>query len=43
VRGLARTRSQAEEGLAVAVLANTNGDESDMTTIAGRIRAALTP
>jgi D-alanyl-D-alanine carboxypeptidase len=31
-----------EEGLSVAVLMNTNGDESDMTRIAAQLRAALT-
>jgi CubicO group peptidase (beta-lactamase class C family) len=31
-----------EEGLSVAVLMNTNGDESDMTRIAAELRAALT-
>jgi D-alanyl-D-alanine carboxypeptidase len=32
-----------EEGLSVAVLVNTNGDEREMTRIAGRIRATLAP
>jgi D-alanyl-D-alanine carboxypeptidase len=32
-----------EDGLAVAVLANTNGDEGAMTYIAGRLRDALMP
>ena len=30
-----------EEGLAVAVLMNTNGDEGDLTSIAAQLRAAL--
>ena len=32
-----------EEGLAVAVLMNTNGNEGDLASIAGRLRAALAP
>lgn len=30
-----------DEGLAIAVLANTNGDEASMTSIAGRLRVEL--
>jgi CubicO group peptidase (beta-lactamase class C family) len=30
-----------DEGLAVAVLMNTNGDEGDLTTLAGRLREVL--
>jgi D-alanyl-D-alanine carboxypeptidase len=32
-----------EEGLAVAVLMNTNGNEGDLASIAGQVRAALAP
>ena len=32
-----------EEGLAVAVLMNTNGNEDDLGSIAGQLRAALAP
>jgi len=32
-----------EEGLAVAVLMNTNGNEDALASIAGQLRAALTP
>jgi D-alanyl-D-alanine carboxypeptidase len=31
------------EGLAVAVLMNTNGDEDDLASVAGQLRAALAP
>ena len=32
-----------DEGLSIAVLANTNGDEASMTSIAGRLREELAP
>jgi hypothetical protein len=32
-----------EEGLAVAVLMNTNGNEDALASIAGQLRAALAP
>ena len=32
-----------EEGLAVAVLMNTNGNEGQLASIAGQLRAALAP
>jgi D-alanyl-D-alanine carboxypeptidase len=32
-----------DDGLAVAVLMNTNGDEGDLTTLAGALREALAP
>jgi D-alanyl-D-alanine carboxypeptidase len=32
-----------DDGLVVAVLMNTNGDEAELASIAGRLRAALTP
>jgi hypothetical protein len=32
-----------DDGLAVAVLMNTNGDEGDLTTLAGALRESLAP